>query len=89
MEAAVMYKVLQGVKPDRPPSRFSNALWDLLLKTWDPEHEPPKPPGRPSIQTILNQMKEDAGAWDQIVVLIQQLQVEGEENRVYPTYSTT
>ena len=83
-----MLNVITGVKPDRPLSGFSDGLWDLLLKAWDPEYgsEPPK---RPPVKTISNQMKEDAGDWDQFIISPQQHQVNTEGSCAYLTFSTT
>ncbi|KAF9647121.1 kinase-like protein [Thelephora ganbajun] len=81
-------EVTRGKKPDRPPSGFSDRLWNLLLKAWDLE-DGFQPPKRPPVQPILNQMKEDADDWDQIFVSMQRLQVEGEENCMYPAHLTT
>ena len=83
-----MYKVVEGVKPNRPLSGLSDALWNLLFKAWDPEYGP-QPPKRPSVQTILNQMKKDADNWDQFITPLQRLQVEGEESCTYLVYSVT
>ena len=82
-----MLNVIKGVKPDRPLSGFSDALWDLLLKAWDPEYGS-QPPKRPSVKTISNQMKEDADNWDQFILSLQQLQVKTEESRANPMYWT-
>ena len=83
-------KVMTGVKHDRPLSGFSDALWDILLKAWDPEYGT-QPPKRPPIGTILDQVKEDADDWDRFIVPPQapQPQVEAEESRTYFTHSTT
>ena len=56
-----------GRKPDRPPSGLSDELWNLLLATWDAERGC-QPPKRPPIQTIANQLEEDAKRWDQFIV---------------------
>ena len=61
-----MLRVMEGVKPDRPLSGFSDALWNILLEAWDPEYGS-QPPKRPSVRIIMNQMEEDAEDWDQIV----------------------
>lgn len=58
-----MLEVVGGKKPNRPPSGFSDDLWNLLLKVWDPEYGA-QLPKRPSIPLILDQMKEDADDWD-------------------------
>jgi len=62
-----MLEVMRGKKPDRPPSGFSDALWDLLLVAWDAEHGS-QPPGRPSIRTILTQLEGDASEWDEYII---------------------
>ena len=82
MNHLVMYKVVEGMKPDRPLSGFSDVLWNLLLKAWDPEYGP-QPPKRPAVQTILNQVKGDADIWDQFIIPPQGLHVEGEESCTY------
>ena len=61
-----MLKVMEGVKPDRPLSGFSDGLWKILLEVWDPEYGS-QPPKRPSVRTVVGQMKEDAEAWDWVV----------------------
>jgi len=63
-----MLEVMRGRKPGRPPSGFSDALWDLLLTAWDAEHGS-QPSKRPPIQTILNQLLVDANEWDQLIML--------------------
>ena len=54
-----MLEVIRGKKPARPPSGFSDALWNLLLLSWDAEYES-QSPKRPSIQEILSQLRKDA-----------------------------
>ena len=56
-----------GKKPDRPPLGFSDELWNVLLTTWDAERGS-QPPIRPPIQTIANQLEEDAKRWDQFII---------------------
>ena len=63
-----MLKVITGKKPGRPPSGFSDALWNILLMAWDAE-DGSRTPKRPSTQAISNQLKEDANKWDQFIVL--------------------
>ena len=61
-EPTVILEVaINGKKPDRPHPEFPDALWNLLLKAWDPEHQS-KPSERPSIQQVMNQLKEEASA---------------------------
>ena len=87
-EPSVMLNVITGEKPDRPLWGFSDGLWELLLKAWDPEYgsEPPK---RPSVETISKQMKEDAEDWDQFILSLQKHQMKTEESCAYPTCSTS
>jgi len=60
-----MLEVMRGKKPDRPPSGFSDALWNLLLAAWDAEHGS-QPSKRPPIQSIANQLQEDVDEWNQL-----------------------
>lgn len=83
-----MMKVISGVKPSRPLSGFSDELWNLLLKAWDPEYGSQNPK-RPSIKGISNQMKEDADDWDRYIVPPQDPQVEVEESSTHSAYLTT
>ena len=66
--SAVTYNVLQGVRPDRPRSGFSNQLWGLLEATWLPEHAS-QPPKRPNISVIIDQLRKDAGDWNKSIIL--------------------
>jgi len=63
-----MLEVMRGKKPDRPPSGFSDTLWNLLLAAWDAEHRS-QPSKRPFIQSIVNQLQEDVDEWDQDMIL--------------------
>jgi len=63
-----MLEVMRGKKPGRPPSGFSDALWNLLLAAWDAEHGS-QPSKRPSIQSIVDQLREDVDEWDQLIIL--------------------
>ena len=63
-----MLEVMRGKKPDRPPSGFSDALWNLLQAAWDAEYGS-QPPTRPSIQTIFSQLKRDVNGWNQHIIL--------------------
>ena len=62
-----MLEVVEGKKPNRPRSGFSNNLWNLLLKAWDPEYGS-QLPRRPSVSSILDQMEEDADDCDQSTI---------------------
>ena len=63
-----MLEVMRGKKPDRPPSVFSDGLWDLLLAAWDAEHGS-QPSKRPFIQSIVNRLQQDVGEWNQHIDL--------------------
>lgn len=65
--SAVTYNVLQGVRPDRPRSGFSNQLWRLLETTWLPEHAS-RPPKRPQISIIIDQLRRDADNWNKSMI---------------------
>ena len=61
-----MYKVLQGERPERPPSGISDQLWGLLQSTWATE-QGTRPSGRPSTSAILKQLREDVHDWRPII----------------------
>jgi hypothetical protein len=62
-----MFKVLQGDRPDRPPSGFSDQLWKLLVTTWHAE-QGTQPSKRPPTSTILDQLKEDVHSWGKSII---------------------
>ena len=57
-----MFKVLQGERPDRPTSGFSDQLWGLLVTTWL-EEKATQPSKRPPTSAILDRLKEDVSSW--------------------------
>ena len=62
-----MYKVLQGERPDRPPSGFSDQLWELLVTAWHAE-QGIQPSKRPPTSTILDQLEEDVRWWGKSII---------------------
>jgi len=62
-----MYKVLEGGRPDRPPSGFSDQLWELLVSAWCVEHGS-QPSQRPSASIILDQLNEDVDDWGESIL---------------------
>ena len=62
-----MYKVVQGDRPERPSSGFSDTLWELLVKTWDTE-DGPKSQKRPSVSIVRGRLQEDVSEWGKSVV---------------------
>jgi hypothetical protein len=62
---AVAYKVLQGARPDRPSSGFSDELWGLLVSTWAQE-QATQPSTRAPISAILDQLRRDVHNWKPI-----------------------
>jgi hypothetical protein len=62
-----MFKVLQGERPDRPPSGFSDQLWELLVTTWHAE-QGSQPSKRPLTSTILYQLEEDVRWWRKSII---------------------
>ena len=59
---AVLLKLVGGDRPDRPPSGFSEPLWDLLVATWV-ERYAQKPCERPSASAVLIRLKECVDHW--------------------------
>ena len=62
-----MFKVLQGERPDRPPSGFSDQLWELLVTTWRTE-QGSQSPKRPPTSTILDRLEEDVRWWGKSII---------------------
>ena len=58
-DVTVMYKVLKGERPDRPPDDgLSDQLWELLAATWLVE-QASQPSKRPSTSIIRDRLTED------------------------------
>ena len=66
-EVAVMFKVLEGHRPARQPSCFTDPLWELLVATWLEEHGP-EPPKRPRTSTIRDRLNEEVNNWGKSIV---------------------
>lgn len=62
-----MCKVLRGDRPDRPPSGFTDPLWELLTATWLVEHGS-QSPKRPQISAILGRLNEEVENWGTLIV---------------------
>jgi len=62
-----MLKVMNGVRPDRPPSGLSDTLWDLLVATWVVQ-DAQEPGRRPPAWTILDRLKEIVDDWGRSIV---------------------
>ena len=62
-DATVVQKILSGNQPEGPTVGFSDPLWSLLVQMWLEEYES-SPPARPNIVGILEQLQDEAGAWD-------------------------
>jgi len=60
--AGVVKKVVDGVRPDRPSSAFSDGLWELLQLSWSEEYEG-RESKRPPITLILDQLHKDSSRW--------------------------
>ena len=61
-EWSVMIKVVGGDRPDRPPSVFTDSLWELLEETWLVEHGS-QSPKRPQVSTVLDRLGREADNW--------------------------
>lgn len=66
-DAAVMYRVLEGGRPNRPPSGFSDRLWELLANTWCVEYGS-QPSKRPSATTVLHLLKGEPHNWGKSMI---------------------
>jgi len=51
-----MFKIPNGVRPDRPPSGLSDTLWELLETTWVVQNYQ-QSQGRPDAGTVLDRLK--------------------------------
>jgi len=63
----VIFKVMKGDRPDRPPLGFSDTLWKLLTKTWV-EQRVKGPRRRPAASTVLNRLKQDVDHWEKSII---------------------
>ena len=66
-DAAVVSKVLTGVRPNRPHSGFTDPLWELLTATWLVERGS-QPQKRPQTSTILGLLGEEVENWGKSIV---------------------
>ena len=62
-----MLNVLKGDRPDRPSSGLSDALWDLLVKTWVVQYAQ-KRRERPLVTAVLVRLKKCVGDWGKSIV---------------------
>jgi len=51
--------VIDGVRPERPATGFTDGLWKLLELSWSEEYEN-RESKRPSIGLILEQLQKDS-----------------------------
>ena len=65
-DVVVMCKVLEGGRPDRPLSGFSDRLWESLTTTWL-EEQGSEPSKRPTTSIILDRLREDVHNWGKSV----------------------
>ena len=71
--AAVIQKVLSGIRPDRPAIGFSDALWALLGQAWLEEPESSGSQAvRPDIVDIIKQLQDEVGTWSPTSILLPQ-----------------
>ena len=63
-DAAVIQKVLSGIRPDRPAMGFSDALWALLGQTWlEVSESSDLQAVRPDIADTIKQLQDEVGTW--------------------------
>jgi len=63
----VIFKVIEGGRPDRPPFGFSDKLWKLLMKMWV-EQRVKGTRRRPSASTVLDGLKQDVDRWEKSIM---------------------
>jgi len=78
-----MYKVINGSQPKRPPSGFSDVLWELLIVSWAEEHAG-TPQRHPPTSTILEWLKESVDHWEKPIAPLTLKQ--WQEGGGYPIY---
>ena len=61
-----MCRVMNGGRPDRPPSGFTDPLWNLLAETWL-EEQLNQPQKRPPVSAILERLKDDVDHWERTI----------------------
>ena len=61
-DGGVVKKVIDGARPERPNSGFSDGLWNLLQLSCSEEHESQESK-RPSIVFIMEQLQKDSSSW--------------------------
>jgi len=74
---------MKGDRPERPPSGFSDALWELLVRTWVAE-DGPESKRRPPASFILDQLEKGVDQWDKSIVPL--VPKQWQENGQYPKY---
>jgi len=62
-----MLKVMNGVRPDKPPSGLPDTLWGLLVATWV-DQRAQEPGRRPPASTVLDGLKECVDDWGELIV---------------------
>ena len=88
-DAAVIQRVLGGIRPDRPAMGFSDELWALLGQTWLEVSESSDSQAiRPEIAEIIKQLQGEVGNWSPADrVLSPTIQMEPEESCVFSVSS--
>ena len=62
-----MNRVIHGARPERPPSGFTDELWEMLVASWV-EERAGKPQRRLPIPAMLDRLKEIAEQWEKSIV---------------------
>ena len=80
-----MNRVVHGARPGRPPSGFTNELWQMLMASWV-EERAGKSQKRLALPAMLDRLKESVEQWEKsIVPLIPNQCKENSESRIYPS----
>ena len=78
-----MYRVVKGVRPGRPPSGFTDKLWEMLVASWV-EERAGEPQRRLPISVILDRLEESVEQWGKsIVPLVPNQRKESGRSRIY------
>ena len=78
-----MNRVIHGARPERPPSGFTDELWQMLVASWV-EERAGKPQRRLPIPAMLDRLKESIEQWEKSIVPLTPNQCKGKSGyRVY------
>ena len=59
---SIIYKVIEGGRPNRPPSGFTDSFWELLTDNWLAEHGS-QSQKRPHTSTVIDRLNKEVDNW--------------------------